>query len=119
MSVTFINCFEVAPGADADFLARWQTVNAYMIRQPGYLTHALHRSLGDDAQYRFVNVVHWSNAEEFEAAHDDGFRALVTPDYPYRFVPALFEVIDTGAVSSHGPPCPEPAPWSAETAPLR
>jgi heme-degrading monooxygenase HmoA len=52
MSVTFINCFEVAPGADADFLARWQTVNAYMIRQPGYLAHALHRSLGDDAQYR-------------------------------------------------------------------
>ena len=102
ISVTFINCFEVAPEADADFLATWRTVNAYMIRQPGYLAHALHRALGDDARYRFVNVVRWSNAEEFEAAHDEGFRALVTPDYPYRFVPALFEVIDTSAVVSGG-----------------
>jgi len=102
MSVTFINLFEVPPEADADFLARWQAVNAYMIRQPGYLAHALHRSLGDDARYRFVNVVRWSNAEEFEAAHDDGFHALVTPDYPYRFVPALFEVIDTSAAVSGG-----------------
>jgi len=100
MAVTFINCFEVAPEADADFLARWNTVNDYMAGQPGYLAHALHRALGDDARYRFVNVVRWSNPEEFEAAHDDGFRALVTPDYPYRFVPALFEVIHAGAVAS-------------------
>jgi heme-degrading monooxygenase HmoA len=99
MAVTFINCFEVAPDADADFLARWKEVNAYMRGQTGYLSHALHRSLGADARYRFVNVVQWSNAEEFEAAHDDGFRALVTADYPYRYVPALFEVIDTGAAA--------------------
>jgi heme-degrading monooxygenase HmoA len=95
MAVTFINCFEVAPEADADFLARWKEVIHYMTGKPGYLSHALHRSLGADARYRFVNVVQWSNAEEFEAANDDGFRALVTADYP--FVPALFEVIDTGA----------------------
>jgi heme-degrading monooxygenase HmoA len=97
MSVTFINCFEVAPEADTDFLERWHKINAYMAGQPGYQSHALHRALGEDASYRFVNVVRWSNAEEFAAAQDDGFRALVTPDYPYRFVAALFEVIDTGA----------------------
>ena len=97
MSVTFINCFEVAPEADTDFLERWHKINAYMAGQPGYQSHALHRALSEDAGYRFVNVVRWSNAEEFAAAQDDGFRALVTPDYPYRFVPALFEVIDTGA----------------------
>jgi heme-degrading monooxygenase HmoA len=102
MAVTFINCFEVSPESDADFLTRWRTVTDYMAGQPGYLAHTLHRSLGEDAQYRFVNVVRWSNAEEFGAAQDDGFRALVTEDYPYRFVPALFEVIDTGAVASGG-----------------
>ena len=99
MAVTFINCFEVAPEADADFLATWRKVSDYMTGQPGYLSHALHRALGADARYRFVNVVQWSNAAEFEAAHDDGFRALVTADYPYPFVPALFEVIDTGAAA--------------------
>jgi len=99
MAVTFINCFLVSPEADADFLARWRKVSDYMAGQRGYLSHALHRSLGADSRYRFVNVVQWSNAAEFEAAHDDGFRALVTADYPYSFVPALFEVIDTGAAA--------------------
>ena len=97
MSVTFINCFEVAPEADAEFLEFWRRISTYMAGQPGYQSHALHRALGEHARYRFVNVVRWSNAEEFAAAHDDGFRALVTPDSPYRSVPALFEVIGTGA----------------------
>src|SRR3954463_11512032 len=94
--VRFINCFEVPPGREDDFLEMFATVNAHMTGQPGYLGHRLHRSLAPDAPYRFVNYVEWESADAWRAAHGQEFRELVSrPDWAFfTSVPALYEVID-------------------------
>jgi heme-degrading monooxygenase HmoA len=95
MSVVFVNLFEVPEGRDEAFFALWEQVNSYMQRQPGYESHALHRALTPNATYRYVNIARWSSAESWEAAHDDGFRALVSQpgwqEFPPR--PCLYEVV--------------------------
>lgn len=94
----FINCFEVPAGREEKFLAMWREVNAYMRAKPGYVSHRLHRSLSADARYRFINYVHWDSVETWQAAHDDGFRELVTkPEWAeFTSTPALYEVVDEG-----------------------
>ena len=93
-SVTLLNCFEVPAGREEEFFGLWRQVNLYMRAKPGYLEHKLHRSLAPDAAYRFVNVAVWESEAYFQAAHDDGFRALVSqPAWAeFRSHPALYEV---------------------------
>jgi heme-degrading monooxygenase HmoA len=93
--VTLVNCFEVPAGREEEFFSLWEQVNNYMRTKPGYLAHNLHRSLASNAPFRFVNVAQWASVEDFQAAHDDGFRALVSqPAWaPFRSTPALYEVV--------------------------
>lgn len=95
MSVTFVNLFAVQPGRDAAFLELWQRVNTYMQGQPGYLDHQLHRALSPDARYRFVNIAHWTSESTWQAAHDEGFRALTGDPAWQEFppFPTLYEVV--------------------------
>jgi heme-degrading monooxygenase HmoA len=95
--VTFINLFEVPEGRDDAFLELWQSVNRYMSKKDGYLDHRLHRARGG-ARHRFVNVARWANPESFVAAHDEGFRALVSrPEWAeFSSAPALFDVVHWG-----------------------
>jgi heme-degrading monooxygenase HmoA len=97
--VTLINCFEVPAGQEEEFFAAFQKVNAYMRAQKGYVGHKMHRSLVPDARHRFVNVVEWASREECEAAHDEGFRALISqPAWSdVRSTPALYDVVHEGA----------------------
>lgn len=94
-TVTLVNCFEVPQGREQEFFSLWQKVNDYMRGKKGYLEHKLHRSLASDARFRFINIARWASLEEFQAAHDDGFRALVNqPAWTeFRSSPALYEVV--------------------------
>jgi heme-degrading monooxygenase HmoA len=105
-AVTLVNCFEVPAGREDEFFALWEQVNAYMRKKPGYLAHNLHRSLTPNAPFRFVNVAQWASVEQFQAAHDDGFRALVSqPEWaPFRSTPALYEVVHRA--TAEGNPSP-------------
>jgi len=97
--ITLINSFRVPAGRDEEFFAMWKQVNTYMRSKPGYIGHKLHRSLEPDASYRFVNVAQWESKAHFDAAHDDGFRALVTQPGWATFPPphpALYEVVHEG-----------------------
>lgn len=98
MSVPFVNCFEIPPGQEETFLALWQKVNAYMAAKPGYVSHRLHRSLAPDARFRFVNYAEWESAEQWRAAHDEGFRELVSgPEWSdFSSTHALYEVVHSG-----------------------
>ncbi len=98
MAVTLINSFTVPAGREDEFVNLWQQVNSYMRSKPGYLGHKLHRSLAPEAPFRFVNVAQWATMAEFNAAHDDGFRALVgQPDWAaFHPRPFLYEVIHEG-----------------------
>jgi len=102
--IVLINRFQVPAGREDEFLAMWQQVNSYMRKKNGYLGHKLHRSLAPDAEYRFINVAQWASQEDFNAAHDDGFRVLVTqPGWEaFRSSPALYEVVH-GAMADNAP----------------
>jgi heme-degrading monooxygenase HmoA len=93
--VTLVNCFDVPAGQEDEFFTLWQQVNTYMRQKKGYLEHKLHRSLAPDAPFRFINVARWASIEDFDAAHDEGFRALVTHPVwaSFRSHPALYEVV--------------------------
>lgn len=93
--VPFVNCFEVPAGREGEFLALWTEVNAYMRTKPGYVRHRLHRSLSPDARFRFVNVAEWDTTELWQAAHDDGFRRLLSNPAWQEFTSSasLYEVV--------------------------
>ena len=99
--VQFFNCFEVPAGREDEFFGLWQEVNAYMITKPGYEGHALHRSLRPDATFRFLNHGVWRSAEDWAAAHDAGFREMLSrPQWrAFRSTPALYEPVHTGPVA--------------------
>lgn len=101
-SVILVNRFQVPVGREEEFFALWQQVNSYMRNKKGYVGHKLHRSLAPDAEYRFINVAQWSSLQEFNAAHDDGFRALVTqPGWEaFRSFPAIYEVVHEGRAAT-------------------
>jgi heme-degrading monooxygenase HmoA len=115
--VTFINCFEVPAGREDGFFALWSEVNRYMRSKPGYLSHRLHHSILPGARFAFVNVALWESAESWQAAHDDGFRALVSAPVWADFPPtgSLFEVVSENQ-SGRGGQIPVPAltAWPAE-----
>lgn len=97
-AVTLVNCFEIPAGREDEFFGLWQQVNAYMQTKPGYIGHKLHRALAPGAAFRFVNVAQWASAAHFQAAHDEGFRALVNQPVwaAFRHHPALYEVVHQG-----------------------
>ena len=98
MSVVFINLFEVPVGRDETFRGLWQQVNDYMRTQPGYQAHRLHRTVADDARYRYANMAIWESTEAWRAAHDERFRKLVEqPEWrEFPSTPALYAVVHTG-----------------------
>lgn len=104
--VPFVNCFEVPAGREDEFLARWAEVNAYMRAKPGFVSHRLHRSLSPDARFRFVNYVHWDTVEDWQAAHDEGFRRLVSqPGWAgFTSTHALYEVVHEAAAEPPSQP---------------
>jgi Antibiotic biosynthesis monooxygenase len=65
-------------------MAVFKEVDAYMAAKPGYVSHRLHRSLAPDAKFRFINYVEWETAEQWRAAHHDGFRETRFPTWVVR-----------------------------------
>jgi heme-degrading monooxygenase HmoA len=87
----YINCFEVPAGREDEFERMWTAVNAYMAQKPGFISNRLHRATTPDARFRFVNYVKWRTVQDWRAAHDEGFRALVQ-------TPAWHGITYTGAI---------------------
>ncbi len=96
--IQFFNCFEVPAGQEDRFFSLWLEVNAYMVTKPGYVSHQLHRSVESGARFRFLNHGVWLSAEHWRAAHDAGFRELLSrPEWaPFTSVPGLYDVVHSG-----------------------
>ena len=90
--VVLINPFVVpADVTDEDFLSGWDRAAEYMSQQKGFIGTRLHRALGPDARFRFVNVAEWESAADFQAAiATDEFRELARGGVAGS--PALYEV---------------------------
>ena len=89
--VVLINLFEVPAGADQGFIGAWEAARNFLAAQPGYRSTALHRSLGPDAEFRFVNLAEWASPAAFRAA-------TAQPDFPGRDMPfaahpGLYQVV--------------------------
>ena len=93
MSVILINPFEVPEGTnDEDFLRGWERAADYLRQQPGFLSSRLHRAVGPDARFRFVNVAEWASPQDFQAAvTSEQFREIAKGAGPGS--PALYEVV--------------------------
>jgi len=90
-SVVLINLFEVPAEADEGFIGAWERARDFLAAQDGYRTTALHRSLGPDADFRFVNVAEWASAAAFRAATTHpGFPGR---DMPFPAHPGLYQVV--------------------------
>lgn len=72
--IVLINVFSVPPEREGEFLERWDRHAQALIDQPGFVDTRLHRSLGPDAKFSFVNVARWQSAETFR-------RAIARPDF--------------------------------------
>jgi heme-degrading monooxygenase HmoA len=97
--VVLINLFEVPPGADEGFIAGWERARDFLAAQDGYRSTTLHRSLGGEAEFRFVNVAEWASPAAFRAAtsHPD----FPGRDLPFPGHPGLYQVL------REDPPPPE------------
>jgi heme-degrading monooxygenase HmoA len=78
--VVLINLFEVPAQADEGFVAGWEQARDFLVGQDGYRSTELHRSLGPDADFRFVNVARWASPAAFRAA-------IAQPGFPGRDLP--------------------------------
>jgi heme oxygenase (mycobilin-producing) len=95
-SAILINPFEVPDDVgDDEFLAGWDEAAAFLRDQPGFIGSRLHRSVGPDARFRYINVAEWETPESFRAAvSSETFRRMAadvtTPNFP-----ALYAVVRT------------------------
>jgi heme-degrading monooxygenase HmoA len=90
-AVVLINLFEVPAAQDEKFIKAWERARDFLNSQNGYRWTQLHRSLGQDVEFRFVNVAEWRSAAAFQAATSQ-------PDFPGREMPfsahpGLYQVI--------------------------
>jgi heme oxygenase (mycobilin-producing) len=89
--VVLINLFEVPPGADEGFIAGWERARDFLAAQDGYRSTALHRSLGGETEFRFVNVAEWASPAAFRAATGDP--EFPGRDLPFPGHPGLYQVV--------------------------
>ncbi|WP_122053752.1 antibiotic biosynthesis monooxygenase [Vibrio sp. Evd11] len=66
--VVLINTFSVEPAHEAATLTYWEDARDVLVKQPGYISTKLHRSLSSDATYRFINVAEWESKKHFHDA---------------------------------------------------
>ncbi|MBV8956766.1 MAG: antibiotic biosynthesis monooxygenase [Solirubrobacterales bacterium] len=90
-SAILINPFEVAEGADDEFLSGWERARDFLREQPGYLGTRLHRNVYSPGEFRYVNRGAFSTAEEFG-------RAISDPEFPgrsmpYKAHPMLYQIV--------------------------
>lgn len=46
-----------------EFFATWTKIKEFMLKQPGALHGAMHRSIDDDSPFQLVNVAQWESPE--------------------------------------------------------
>jgi nucleoside-diphosphate-sugar epimerase/heme-degrading monooxygenase HmoA len=67
-ALTMINAFEVPADAADGFVTDWLTDLDFMVRQPGFVRGTLYEADAENARFRFVNVAHWRERQDFERA---------------------------------------------------
>jgi antibiotic biosynthesis monooxygenase (ABM) superfamily enzyme len=66
-TATLINCFEVSAEEDERFLALWQQADELLRSRGGYRSTRLHKALGPQARFRYINVAELDSVETWQA----------------------------------------------------
>jgi heme-degrading monooxygenase HmoA len=98
---TLIDAYEVAPGADEQFVAGWERARDFLSSRDVLTSAALHRPLRADVAFRFVSLAHVDSAQRWQEAVAD--HALPDDALPFPSHPALYEVVhEDGSVDGAG-----------------
>ena len=93
---TVIVAYEVAHEDSDRFLDSWDKANAFLKKQPGFVSTALHRAVSANPDFRFVNVGCWENEDAFRAAtQNKDFQEASGRLAPFPIHAAAYEVIRT------------------------
>ena len=88
-----LNTFVVPQGQENEFIEFWKHAVRDMKRQPGLISTALHKSLDDEASYRFVNIAHWESPEAYRKAMEDVAIKENRAHIKFGFHHELYEVV--------------------------
>lgn len=66
--ITTIVHFSMPPEHVDEFMVTWNEIKDFMLRQPGALDGAVHRTIDDDSPFQVVNVAHWATAGDLARA---------------------------------------------------
>ena len=92
-TATLINCFEVTPQQDQRFLELWRQADDLLRRRGGYRTTRLHKALGPQARFRYVNVAELDSVETWQSAvSSPEFAAIAAQMAGFSPSPGLYTV---------------------------
>ncbi len=92
-TATLINCFEVTPDQDQHFLELWRQADDLLRSRSGYRTTRLHKALGAQAQFRYVNVAELDSVETWQSAiRSPEFAAIAARMADFSPSPGLYTV---------------------------
>lgn len=92
-TATLINCFEVPAEQDERFLGLWHQADELLRTRGGYRTTRLHRSVGPQARYRYINVAELDSVETWQSVIGSReFGALSAQMAEFQPTPGLYSV---------------------------
>jgi hypothetical protein len=92
-TATLINCFEVSVEEDERFLGLWQQADELLRSRGGYRSTRLHRALGPQARFRYINVAELASVETWQAViGSPEFAAVSAQMAAFHPTPALYTV---------------------------
>jgi heme-degrading monooxygenase HmoA len=90
--VVLINAFSVPQGKDEEFLNLWNHAASLLTDKPGFIESRLHRSLGPDARFHFINFALWESPEAFQRAVAQPEFQELEKKWPYEHARGLYRL---------------------------
>ncbi len=66
--IVLINPFEVPADKMDETIVMWEKARDFLQDQPGYISTALHQSMGPEAKFQLINIAKWQSMAAFQAA---------------------------------------------------
>ncbi len=100
-----INCFEVSPDQEEDFLTLWRQSDQLLRSRGGYRSTRLHKALSPQARFRYINVAELDAVDTWQSiVSSPEFGAIAARMRQFHPSPGLYAV-----EISHTVPSTEPA----------
>ena len=92
-TATLINCSQGAPEKDERFLELWRKADDLLRSRSGYPPTRLHKAVGPQARFRYVNVAELDSVETWQAAvSSPEFAAIAAQMAGFSPSPGLYAV---------------------------